>query len=239
MEEPTTQPQPFYHRLAVKIAGAIVLLVPVAYFAGRAAATAHLASTGQVFATGASAIAFGALLGIPLGLFFGSVKSQAPGPVIQHFHPSFVKQQDKILEELKSELSRDKSLLQTRLGDSSSTTGVRYDTAFWRAVQSSGQLFVMQEPKLLATLARTYYWLEEANRIEGFAFEAHFNGAAIDHQSAVAHLLEQARLLDGVIGTSLDAAIISINAQLQYDQVAPDELTPEPVIAHREVVEAK
>ena len=237
MNSPTNNPnQPFYHRLAVKIAGVVALLIPVAYLSGRYATGFHLTHGWSILANVATAIAFGALLGIPIGLFYGSLKSQTPGPIMHHFHPSFVNQQDKILEQLKAELSRNQELLRTRIGDAMSITSLSYDTSFWAATKASGQLFVMQEPELLATLARTYYWLEEANRLEALAFESHFTTPVhIENESATTHLLEQARLLDGVLQTSIGAATAAIDVQLATDRSTPASKAPEPVIAHTEV----
>jgi hypothetical protein len=230
-----TDSTPFYHRLAVKVAGIAAILIPLAYLAGRYATGFHLTHGWSLLANVATAIAFGALLGIPVGLFYGSLKSQMPGPIMHHFHPSFVNQQDKILDQLKGELGRNQELLRTRVGDAMSITSLRYDTGFWAAVKASGQLFVMQEPELLATLARTYYWLEEANRLESLAFESHFTTPVhIENESATTHLLEQARLLDGVLGTSLMAASGAIDVQLATDQATPPAQTPEPVMAHTE-----
>jgi hypothetical protein len=230
-----TTSTPFYHRLAVKVGGVIALLVPVAYLTGRYATGFHLSHGWSLLANVATAIAFGALLGIPIGLFYGSLKSQMPGPIMHHFHPSFVNQQDKILEQIKGELGRNQELLRTRIGDAMSITSLRYDTSFWAAVKASGQLFVMQEPQLLATLARTYYWLEEANRLESLAFESHFSTPVhIENESATTHLLEQVRLLDGVLGTSINAATSAIDVQLATDQATPPAQATEPVMAHTE-----
>jgi hypothetical protein len=230
-----TTSTPFYHRLAIKVGGVAALLVPVAYLAGRYATGFHLTHGWSILANLATAIAFGALLGIPIGLFYGSLKSQMPGQIMHHFHPSFVNQQDKILEQLKAELSRNQELLRTRIGDAMSISSLRYDTSFWAAAKASGQLFVMQEPELLATLARTYYWLEEANRLESLAFESHFTTPVhIENESATTHLLEQARLLDGVLGTSITAATSAIDVQLATDRSTPPANAPEPVMAHTE-----
>jgi hypothetical protein len=228
-------PQPFYHRPTIRLAAALALLIPLAYLAGRYVTSLTLPSPWSVITSAATLMALGSLIGLPIGLFYGSLKSQGPSPIIHHFHPSFVKQQDKILEQIKAELQTAHDLFSLRRGDATTTTGLRYDTNFWLAAKASGQLFVMQEPKLLSTIAKAYYWLEEANRLEGLAYESVYKPmVVVDNQNSTTHLLNQARLIDGPLGASLDLATIAINGQLGTDQNLPENLQPEPVIAHTE-----
>jgi hypothetical protein len=228
-----TNPQPQSHRTRLVFLGAVALLAPVSYLAGRYAVSAHVPQPWTFISIGASMLGLGALMGIPLGLFFGSLRSQT-GPIIRHYHPSFIRQQDKILEQLRTELSYARDQWRERAGDSISTTAIRYDLSFWNAAKASGQLFVMQEPALLSTIAKAYHWLEEANRIEQLAFEANYAPAS-DNQNATTHLIAQARLLDGAVSSNLDLAIIAIDGQLGVDRATPPGQEPEPAVAHTEL----
>jgi hypothetical protein len=229
------QLKPFYHRRAIRLVAALAILAPAAYLIGRYAAGSAPAPW-DFLASTATIIALGSLLGIPIGLFFGSLRSQVPGSIIHHFHPSFVRQQDKILEQIKAELARVQQVFASRRGDATNVTSMQYDTSFWTAAKASGQLFVMQEPKLLATIAEAYHWVEEVNRLEDLAFKSYYlPTVSPDNQNPTANLLAQARLLDGPLAANLSLAIITIDSQLTSDNQTPPELQPEPVAAHSEV----
>lgn len=227
------QDTPLYYRRRVKFAALAAALAPVSYLAGRYAMSTPLPEPWNLVAISTALVALGALLGIPIGLFYGSLKFQAGGSIVHHYHPSFMKQQDKILEQLKIELLQTKSLLEARRGDAITTTPLRYDTGFWMAVKASGQLFVMQEPELLATIARAYSWLDEANRLEALAFES--QNVPFPNQGTTSHLIGQARLIDGVLTSAVELAVIAINAQLGLDSQTPPGAEPEPAIARTEI----
>jgi hypothetical protein len=222
-------PEPNSHRGRLIFLGLVALLAPVSYAAGRYAVSAHVPQPWTFISIGASMIGLGALMGIPVGLFFGSLRAQT-GPIIRHYHPDFVRQQDKILEQLLSELKHARDQWKTRAGDSTTATALQYDLSFWNAVKASGQLFVMQAPELLSTVAKAYHWLDEANRIEGLAYNA-----SLTDDKAARHLLEQARVLDGAVSANVDLAIVTIEGQLGTDRTTPPGAEPEPTIAHTEI----
>lgn len=203
----------------LQLIGLLAVLAPVAYLTGRFATSFSLPDPWTLIASGAVATSLGALLGIPIGLFFGGLRGQPAGPPVTHLHhPDTIKQQDKILAQLQQELSQNQELFEARRGNSAYLTRISYLTGFWTAVKASGQLFVMQEPQLLNTIATAYYWIEQTNRLENLAYEAQFAGAsATDNQNASTHLVSEARLLDGPLGISIQAAIDAIKAQLATD----------------------
>lgn len=218
----TTRPAP---RLATRgavrlgtaqLAALLVVLVPLAYLGGRFA-TSWLAGTPWVTAAAAlSTIALGGLIGIPIGLFFAGIRTPAAPPA-EH-HPDTIRQQDKILAQLREELMQNQKLFESRQGNDQVLTRISYLTSFWSAVKASGQLFVMQDPALLRTIALAYYWIDQANRLEGMAYEAQYQpSASPDNQNASTHLIAEARLLDGPLGIALQTAIDAIDHQVAAD----------------------
>jgi hypothetical protein len=185
----------------VQLVGLAALLIPAAYIWGRYAVNLSLQGPLELIIPGLAATSLGALIGIPIGLFFGSAKNPTP-PAPIHTHPNMTKQQDKILEQLREELIQNKNLFEARKGNQSFLTRISYLTGFWTAAKSSGQLFVMQEPKLLHTLATAYYT------------------AVINNHNATTHLIAEARLLDGPLGVAVQSAIDAINNQLAADRAA-------------------
>jgi hypothetical protein len=200
--------------------GLAAALIPVAYLLGRFAITIFSGTPWLALAASLTTLALGALLGIPLGLAFGQLSPQKPALQPPH-HPHTIEQQDKILAQLRAELSQNQQLFQARKGNAEVLTRINYLTDFWEAVKASGQLFVMQEPKLLNTIATAYYWLKQANRLESLAYESQYKpSTSPDNQNASTHLIAEARLLDGPLGVALSAAIDGINAQITTDTPA-------------------
>jgi hypothetical protein len=79
----------------------------------------------------------------------------------------------------------------------------------------------MSNPALMNTIAGAYYWVEQASRLENLAFESRYSGAVVDNQNATTHLLADARMLDGPLETSLNAALNGIDAALDAANTAP------------------
>jgi len=199
--------------------GLAAVLAPVAYIIGRYATTLALPEPLAVISQAAVMIAMGVLVGMPIGLFFGRLR---PTPITaSRRKPNVIVQQDKILEQLKDELIQNKNLFEARKGNQTFLTRIAYLTGFWTAAKSSGQLFVMQEPKLLNTIATAYYWLEQANRLENLAYESQYAPhAVVDNQNATTHLIAEVRLLDGPLSIALQGAIDAVSNQLATDRQA-------------------
>jgi hypothetical protein len=168
------------------------------------------------------ATSLGMLVGIPVGLFFGSQKvPAAPAPAVHPHSGNILKQEPEILAQIKQELSQIKVLFEPRKGNQSLLSRIAYPTEYWNALKASGQLFVMSNPALMNTIAGAYYWVEQASRLENLAFESRYSGAVVDNQNATTHLLADARMLDGPLETSLNAALNGIDAALDAANTAP------------------
>ncbi len=194
----------------------LAVLAPVGYLIGRFSAGALAGTYFQFITPVVVATSLGALAGIPIGLFFGSLRPTPAGLPASHPHLAIdnLPREADILAQIKQELSQIKILFDARKGDQTVLARIAYPTEFWDTLKASGQLFVVRNPALLNTIAGAYYWVGQANHLETMAFEARYSAAAVDNQNAYTHLIADARLLDGPLDTSLNAALTAIDSIL-------------------------
>ncbi|HVQ44719.1 MAG TPA: hypothetical protein VMT30_07190 [Candidatus Saccharimonadia bacterium] len=191
--------------------GLLALLAPLGYLAGRLS-TSQLAGSYIAFlGSGLALGALGAMIGIPIGLFFGSLRSGTTRPSAALSANTPAMERD-ILEQLRAELVEDKALFDARRGSTTMYARIEYLMSFWTTIKASGRLFVMQDAHLLNTIATAYYWLEQATHLETLAYEAKYAGKQIDEARTAEHLIAEARLLDGQLDAALSRAIAEIDA---------------------------
>ena len=199
--------------------GLLAILAPLSYLAGRVSA-ATLANTYLAFlGSGVAVGALGAMIGIPIGLFFGAIRAHVPqnaGSARPNtLNPNTLNMEHDILTQLRSELAENQTLFEARKGSTVMFARIAYITPFWTSIKASGRLFVMQNAKLLSTIATAYYWLDQATRLEILAYEAKYgNGDVTTSPGTATHLISEVRLLDGQLENSLAAAITAIDAAL-------------------------
>ena len=191
--------------------GMLALLAPLSYFAGRVS-TAALANTYFEFiAAGIANGALGVMIGIPIGLFFGSLR-RSGGTHATSVNTRAMERT--ILDEIRRELAEDKALYDARKGSTVMFARIAYLTGFWSTIKASGRLFVMQDAQLLNTLATAYYWLDQATHLETLAYEAKYAHPDEGDHATAEQLITEARLLDGQLETSLDNALSAIDSRL-------------------------
>jgi hypothetical protein len=193
--------------------GLLAVLAPLSYIIGRVS-TGLIANTYLAYLTsGIASSALGVMIGIPIGLFFGSLRTPRAHKSASVSTPQM---EESILEKLRAELVENKSLFEARRGSTTMFARIAYITSFWTTIKASGRLFVMSDADLLSTIATAYYWLDQASRLELLAYKAKYARAAIEGDDASAsHLISEVRLLDGQIAGSLENAILAIdNARL-------------------------
>jgi|GEM_PF-2383479 len=189
--------------------GLLAVLAPLSYLIGRVS-TGFIAGTYLAYLTsGVAASALGVMAGIPIGLFFGSMRSaRSHAPAA----PNTSEMERSILDQLRTELIENKSLFEARRGSVTMFARIAYITSFWTSIKASGRLFVMQDAALLGAIATAYYWLDQATHLEILAYEAKYARAGTEGSQANAtHLISEVRLLDGQIAGALDSAISAID----------------------------
>ena len=202
-------PRGVHLRPAVLI-GILALFAPLSYFAGRVS-TAFLAHTYlQFIAAGIANGALGVMIGIPIGLFFGSVRRTSSHAAA----PNTTAMEHSILEQIRRELAEDKTLFEARKGSTVMYARIDYLTGFWDTVKASGRLYVMQDAELLNTLATAYYWLDQASHLERLAYAAKYAHPEDGDHATAEQLITEARLLDGQLETSLGAAVVALDTAL-------------------------
>jgi hypothetical protein len=200
----------------IHLVGLLALLAPAAYLIGRFSALGLAQSYFNFIPPIVVATSLGMLFGIPIGLFFGSQRAiigSTPTAVAPGMTP-ILKHEPDILYQLRQELTQIQVLFEARKGNQQVLSRISYPTAYWDALQASGQLFVMSEPALMHTVASAYYWVKQASRLENLAFESRFTNVVVDNQDASAHLIADARMLDGPLETSLASALSAIGQAL-------------------------
>lgn len=214
--KPTSpEPRPNKQIRLLHLLGAAALLAPASYVIGRFSAEGLLGAYFGIISPVVVATSLGMLLGIPLGIFFGSQHAQyVPSPIIHHHPTNILQQENQILGQIKQELNQILILFEPRRGDTSILSRLEYPIEYWNALKASGQLFVMSDASLMNTIARAYYWVEQASRLERMAFESRFSAVTVDNQNSSAHLIADARLLDGPLESSVKAAIAGIDQAL-------------------------
>ncbi len=190
--------------------GLLAVLAPLSYIIGRVS-TGFVANTYLAYLTsGVVSSALGVLLGIPIGLFFGTLRAPQAKTAASASTP---KMEYSILEQLRSELVENQSLFEARRGSTTLYARIAYITSFWTTIKASGRLFVMSDPVLLGIIATAYYWLDQASRLELLAYKAKYaQTAAEGNEASASHLISEVRLLDGQIANSLEKAISAIDA---------------------------
>lgn len=184
------------------VLGIVALFIPVSYVIGRYAAPT------------VAVMALGGLIGVPVGLFFGSLRRIPAG------HPGTgprgnTRQMERdILAQLRSELAENRALFDARKGSTTMFARIDYITPFWTSIKASGRLFVMQNAQLLNTVATAYYWLEQGTRLERLAYEAKYAAAPEAGTAEAERLISEARLLDGQIDAALSSAISALDTAL-------------------------
>lgn len=184
--------------------GIAALLAPVGYVAGR------------YISLNLALVSLGALIGIAVGLFFGSLSTLRQAPVKAAGAPTGnTRQMERdILAQLRTELTENQALFEARKGSTTMFARIDYITPFWVAVKASGRLFVMQDAQLLSTVGTAYYWLDQATRLESLAYEAKYSATPEQGTATAQKLISEARLLDGQLETSLSAAIKALDTAL-------------------------
>jgi hypothetical protein len=158
-------------------------------------------------------VALGVMIGIPVGLFFGTLRSPRVSPAAAN-RPNTRAMEHSILEQLRAELAENRALFEARKGSLTMFARIDYISPFWDSVKASGRLFVMPD-QLLSTIATAYYWLDQATHLEKLAYVAKYAAHNPDEGAATAdHLIGEARLLDGQIESSLEGAIDAIDHAL-------------------------
>jgi hypothetical protein len=194
--------------------GLLAILAPLSYLAGRVstAALAHtyFAYLGSGLALGAT----GAMVGIPIGLFFGAFRG-GPTASASPARTNTLKMEHDILSQLRDELAQNQALFDARKGSTSMFARIDYITAFWSSIKASGRLFVMQDATLLGTIAMAYYWLDQASNLEQLAYRAKYAQDKTDTTATAQHLISETRLLDNQIATSVTKAIAAIDSALR------------------------
>lgn len=193
------------------ILGLLALLAPLSYLAGRVS-TGFLAHTYFSFiASGAATGALGVMIGIPVGLFFGSVRHQT---TLATTSPNTLEMERSILTQLKDELASNKALFEARKGSTTMFARIEYLTSFWTSIKASGRLFVMQDASLLGSIGAAYFWLDQATHLETLAYEAKYTNDPVSGPAIAERLINEARLLDGQLEGSLTNALAAIDAAL-------------------------
>jgi hypothetical protein len=205
------QPTGFRLRPAV-FAALLLLLAPLGYIAGRISAPVLAGTYFEFLASGVVATTLGVMIGLPFGLFFGTLRTpHLASPVVHTPAGNTLQMEADILAELKTELEENKALFEARKGSTTVVARLEYVTTFWDAAKASGRLFVMQNARLMSTIALAYYWLSQANHLEKLAYDAKNSGQVADSQFTTARLISEVRLLDASVESALTAAIDVIN----------------------------
>ncbi len=219
MATPNTTPKPRLLRPAT-IIGLLAVLAPLSYAAGRLSALtlahSYLAYLGSGLALGS----MGAMIGIPIGLFFGSFRSHSTVSAMP-VRPNTIEMEHDILKQLRAELIENQSLFEARKGSTTMYARIAYITPFWESIKASGRLFVMQDAALLNSIAIAYYWLDQATHLETLAYQAKYAGTDPASPSIASHLISEARLLDGQVGGSLQGAIAAVDEVVQASSNTP------------------
>lgn len=194
--------------------GILAVLAPIGYFAGRFSADSLPGSYYAFLGSGLAIGSLGAMIGIPIGLFFGSLRGTSAPQATLVTRPNTQVMEREILAQLRQELSENQALLQARKGSTTMYARIAYITPFWQSIKASGRLFVMQDAALMNTIAMAYYWLEQASHLETLAYEAKYGGKETAEPQVAIHLLSEARLLDNQLESTLTAAIAAIDTAL-------------------------
>jgi hypothetical protein len=212
----STRPVVIKHNRLVMLLALAAILAPTTYLLGRLSTQfLHFTWTAYV-ASGIVAISFGAMLGIPIGLFFGALRpAMTPAPASGRSATSgnTLAMEQAILQQLRAELAENQSLFEARKGSTVMFARIDYIMPFWTSIKASGRLFVMQDASLLGIIGTAYYWLDQATHLERLAYEAKYYPSEDAHASAQ-RLLTEARLLDGQLENSIAAAISAIDVAL-------------------------
>lgn len=194
-----------------QILGLVALLAPLSYFAGRLS-MGFLAHTYFGFiASGAAVGSLGVMIGIPVGLFFGSFRRQVALAAIS---PNTLEMERTILTQLRAELIENKALFEARKGSTTMFARIEYITSFWTPIKASGRLFVMQDASLLGGIGAAYFWLDQATHLETLAYEAKYTNDPLTGPAIAERLIREARLLDGQVEASLTNALAGIGFAL-------------------------
>ncbi len=190
----------------------LAVLAPLSYLVGRLSAGLLAQYYLDFLGTGLAATSLGVMAGIPIGLFFGSLRSGHVNSPAQAARPNTIEQEHEILAQIRQELAENKALFDARKGSTTLYARIAYITPFWDSIMASGRLFVMQNVELLNTIATAYYWLDQATRIEALAYERKYAPTPSDDPAVAAKLIAEARLLDGQIENSINAALKAIDS---------------------------
>ncbi len=191
--------------------GVLALLAPLAYLFGRVSAGALAGSYLAFLGSGVAAGALGVMIGIPVGLFFGTLRPEPARHAAAA--PNTLQMERDILEQIRAELAEDKALFDARRGSTTLFARIDYLTQFWTSVKASGRLFVMQDARLLGVIATAYYWLDQATHLETLAYEAKYAPSSSAGPGNPEQLIAEARLLDGQLDSSLTTAIAAIDGK--------------------------
>jgi hypothetical protein len=194
---PTFITRPQRLRLSITtIVGLAAVLAPLGYIVGRGTAD-HLAIA-----------SLGALLGIPVGLFFGSLRSQ-----LRPAASLTAADRATVLAKIAAELTQSQTLFEARKGATNLYARIAYPTPFWAVALASGQIAAITNANTLQAVATAYYWLDQASRLELLAYEAKYaQEPASDSLIRATHLISDVRLLDGQLEAALSAALAALSA---------------------------
>lgn len=198
----------------VILVGVAAVLAPLGYLAGRVSTGALQDTAYEFVASGLATGALGMMIGIPIGLFFGSLRHGGRSIGAGPNQANTQEMESSILEQIRRELAENQALFEARKGSTTMFARIDYITPFWTSIKASGRLFVMQDAMLLNVIGTAYYWLDQATHLEKLAYEAKYAPAAEGEHATAERLISEARLLDGQIENSLSAAVSAIDGAL-------------------------
>ncbi|GAC1369000.1 MAG: hypothetical protein NVSMB39_0310 [Candidatus Saccharimonadales bacterium] len=196
-----------FHLSALQVLGLAVLLAPISYVIG-------FVTVSPAFVWIGLGMMAGIALGLALSVFMQRSAAPSTLPATNAPANGTSNMEKSILEQIKAELSENLALFEARKGKQNLFARIEYLTAFWESIKASGRLFVMSDPKLLATLGGAYYWLAQASHLEILAYEAKYAGTSASSPAAAQQLVGEARLLDGQLENALSQALDAIDTAL-------------------------
>lgn len=186
----------------VVLMGLLAILAPLSYLVGRYTTPETPAGLLRAFTSTLWLVGLGAILGIPVGLFFGAMRSSSTNatPV----------DKAEVLDQLRTELTENQQLFLARKGSATIVARLGYVTSYWESAQHSGQLSAIARPSQLSRISLAYYWLNQANHLEMLAYDAKNGGVARDPEFTTAKLISEVRLLDEPIEKAITAALSAV-----------------------------
>lgn len=195
--------------------GLLALAAPVAYVIGRTDVASSTDAFQSALSQGLWLSALGVLLGIPVGLYFGTNRATpaSSSTLVTTSHAGGTAAD--VMRELATELGENQQLFAARKGKTEVVARLGYVTSYWDTAKAAGRLFVIEDAHLLSQIALAYYWLDQANHVETLAYNAKNSGQTVDAEYTTARLISEARLLDEPLEAALAAAVAAIGKAQQ------------------------